>query len=264
MDDYYFFFDRSKIDSLWSLSWQEFLRLYGRSGWAKGRDTGRGGDSLRALIAFSIEPKPSAAEVEDIISRHSIRWTIQHSSPQFYTMEEIIYNVASLSAHSVSLDTWPNDFTVLLAAAAEGYFCGEVPVSEFKAVLKLHYSKFEDFIRLSKRERAVVRQLMGVEEYAKPIYPWQGEAALLDEQWAGCLGVADTRRLFRLVDRCWNQNLELRRMLSTDEIQLCNPKGRAKTKTRSFQDFGISRQFMNLWSCEIRSFTRPCVFRRWE
>lgn len=36
MDNYYFFFDRSAVDSLWSLSWQEFLRLYGSSRWAKG------------------------------------------------------------------------------------------------------------------------------------------------------------------------------------------------------------------------------------
>jgi hypothetical protein len=160
------------------------------------------------------------------------------------------------------LDVWANDLSVLLAAAAEGYFRGEVTVSGFKSVLKLHYSKFEDFIRLSKSERSVVRGLMDVDRYAKPIYPWQGEMAILDEEWAGCLGVADTKRFFALVDRLWKQNPEVRRILDVDvdHIEFCTP-GR---DTYRFRDFGISRHLMNLWSREVRSFGQPCVFRRWE
>jgi len=160
------------------------------------------------------------------------------------------------------LDVWANDLSVLLAAAAEGYFRGEVTESAFKSVLKLHFSKFEDFIRLSKRERSVVRGLMDVDKYAKPIYPWQGEIALLDEEWAGCLGVADTKRFFALVDRLWKQNPEVRRILDVDvdHIEFCT-RGR---DTHRFRDFGISRHLMNLWSRKVRSFEQPCVFRRWE
>jgi hypothetical protein len=262
MDNYYFFFDRSAVDSLWSLSWQEFLRLYGSSRWAKGAYTDNGCASLRGLIAFSVDPEPSEAEVEEIFRHRNLRWTIQRSSPQYFVMGEIVYNVPRLRKSHASLDIWSNDSTVLLAAAAEGYFRGEVPVSGFKAVLKLHYSKFEDFIRLSRQERSAVRRLMDVDQYAKPIYPWQGETAILDEEWAGCLGVADTKRFFALVDSLWKQNPEVKRILDVDvdHIEFCT-SGR---DTHRFRDFGISRHLMNLWSRKIRSFQQPSVFRRWE
>ena len=261
MDAYYYFFDRSAVDSLWKLSWREFLRLHGKSRWAKGHDTGDGAGSLRGLIAFSVDPQPSAKEIEEIIGRRTLQWTIQRSSPQFYMMEEILYRVPRLRKSCASLDVWENDLSVLLAAAAEGYFQGDVPVSEFKAVLKLHYSKFEDFIHLSKRERSAVRGLMDVAHYAKPIYPWQGEKALLDQRWAGCLGVADTKRFFALIGRLWKQNPELRRILNTDGVELRKPEHKS---THRFRDFGISRHLMNLWSRKIRSFQQPSVFRRWE
>jgi hypothetical protein len=260
MDDYYFFFDRLAVDSLWNLSWQKFLRLHGKSQWAKDPDTGSANDSLRGLIAFSVEPKPSAAEVEDIVRQRTLRWTIRRSSPQFYMMEEIMANLPRLNESCVSLDMWSNDFAVLLAAAAEGYFRGDVPESEFKAVLKLHYSKFEDFIRLNKQERSTLKHLMDVDEFAKPIYPWQGPLAILEEQWASCLGVVDTRRFFALLNRLWQQNPEVRRILDDDGIQIREPK----SKTYCFRDFGIAGQLTNLWSHTVRSFARPCVFRRWE
>src|SRR6516162_4386973 len=104
MDGYYYFFDRSAVDSLWRLSWHEFLRVRGPSRWTAGRDTGDGAASLRGLIAFSLDPQPSAMEVEDIIRHRTLRWTIQHSTPQFYVMEEIIYNVPWLRKSSISLD----------------------------------------------------------------------------------------------------------------------------------------------------------------
>jgi hypothetical protein len=114
MENYYYFFDRSAVDYVWNLSWREFLRLHGTSRWAKGPDTGDGSASLRGLIAFSVGPDPAAPEVEDIIRRRTLRWTIQRSSPQFYMMEEIVYHVPRLRKSCASLDVWPNDVTVLL------------------------------------------------------------------------------------------------------------------------------------------------------
>jgi hypothetical protein len=262
MDTYYCFFDRSAVDPIWKMSGQDFLRLYGKNHRDRRSKLADADSWLRELIAFSVEPEPSDAEVEDIIRHRTLRWTIQHSTPQFYIMGEILCGVPRLTKSCAVLDVWVNDFSVLLAAAAGGYFRGEVPVSAFKSVLKLHYSKFEDFIRLSKRERSVVRSLMDVDQFAKPIYPWQGLEAILDDQWAWCLGAADTKRFFALVDRLWKQNPEVRRILDVDvdHIEFCTP-GR---DTYRFRDFGISRHLMNLWSRKVRSFQQPCVFRRWE
>ena len=236
MDTYYYFFDRSAVDPLWNLSWQDFLRLHGKSRWAKGPDVGDGAASLRGLIAFAVEPHPSAIAIEEIIRRRSVRWTIQRSSPQFYMIEEIVYHVPRLRKSCVSLDVWSNDFAVLLAAAADGYFDGEVLVSSLKAVLKLHYAKFEDFIRLTKQERSVLRDLMGVEQVAKPIYSWQGPGAILDEQWAWCLGIADTRRFFTLLDQLWKQDPEITRIHDVEGVELHKPDH----ETHRFRDFGIS------------------------
>jgi hypothetical protein len=86
MDDYYYFFDRSAVDSLWKMSWKEFLRLHGNSDWAKYPEIGSADGSLRGLIAFALDPEPSAAEVEDIIHRRTVRGTIERSSPQFYVI----------------------------------------------------------------------------------------------------------------------------------------------------------------------------------
>jgi hypothetical protein len=262
METYYCFFDRSAVDPLWKMSWEVFLRLYGKHRRGKRSREADVHSWLRELIAFSVEPEPSDAEVDDIIRRRTLRWTIQRSSPQFYTMGEIMCGVPRLAKSCAVLGVWANDLSVLLAAAAEAYFRGEVTASGFKSVLKLHYSKFEDFIRLSRRERSVVRGLMDVDQYAKPIYPWQGETAVLDEEWAGCLGVADTKRFFALVDRLWKQNPEVRRILDVDvdHIEFCTPS----RDTHRFRDFGISRHLMNLWSRKVRSFEQPCVFRRWE
>jgi hypothetical protein len=242
------------------MSGQDFLRLYGKNYRDRGAKLADADSWLRELIAFSVEPEPSDAEVEDIIRCRTLRWTIQHSTPQFYTMGEIVCGVARLAKSCAVLDVWEKDFVVLLAVAAEGYFCGDVTVSGFKSVLKLHYSKFEDFIRLSKRERSVVRHLMDVDQYAKPIYPWQGPGAILDEQWAWCLGILDTRRFFTLVDRLWKRNPQVTRILDVEGIQLRKPK----RESHRFRDFGIASELMNLWSRKVRSFEQPCVFRRWE
>lgn len=118
MDNYYFFFDRSAVDSLWSLSWREFLHLYGTSRWAKRRYTDNGSASLRGLVGFSVDPEASEAEVEGIIRHRTLRWTIQRSSAQYFVIGEIAYHVRRLQKSHALLDMWPKDFTVLLAAAA--------------------------------------------------------------------------------------------------------------------------------------------------
>jgi hypothetical protein len=77
---------------------------------------------------------------------------------------------------------------------------------------------------------------------------------------AGCLGVADTRRFFALVDQLWKQNPEVLRILDAECIELRKPK----RETHRFCEFGISTHLMTLWSRKGRSFEQPCVFRRWE
>jgi hypothetical protein len=80
---YHQFFDRVAFDQLCRLSWQEFLERWGRIPWAKAAPTADGGGSLRDFVAFFVEPEPSPKVLEAILARETIRWTIQHSEPQF-------------------------------------------------------------------------------------------------------------------------------------------------------------------------------------
>src|ERR1700678_1452534 len=98
MEHGYDFFDREAFDPIWRLSWAEFLKKH-RTRWASNREYSPGGyssESLRGLISFSIEPEPSPQEIEDILRRRTIRWTLQHSDTRLYMMSEIMSNVRSL------------------------------------------------------------------------------------------------------------------------------------------------------------------------
>ena len=261
IENYYYFFDRLGADPLWRLSWQEFLRLHGRCPWAKGPNLGDGSSSLRGLIAFGVEPEPTDKEIEAILSRHTLQWTIKRSTPQFYVMEEILYNSHRLRKFHATLDElWADDWVVLLAAAVDTYFRSAISERWLKAILKLHYAKFEDFVDLKKKEREELRRLINIDEYAKPIYRWQGAEALLDEEWAGCLGVADTRHLFSLVDWLWSQNSEVSRVRDFEYIEVF----RSKERIHHFRDFAISRRLKQLWWRKVGRFKQPCVFRRTE
>jgi len=125
MDLLYRFFDRAAFDQIWELPWPEFQRRWNSGPWYRKPLRDRGGysgESLRGLIAFCVEPEPSDKEIEDILNRRTVRWTVTHSGSQHYFLEEIISNVPRLRHKQFSaVDFADRDFVVLLFAAFDAY-----------------------------------------------------------------------------------------------------------------------------------------------
>jgi hypothetical protein len=88
----YTFFDRAATDTIWSLTWKRLLERY--SGvWFHSAELERGiytGKSLRELLAFSIDPEPSDAQMAKILDKSTVAETMRWCHPQFWTMEELI------------------------------------------------------------------------------------------------------------------------------------------------------------------------------
>lgn len=213
MEFVYQFSDRGGIDPLWKLTWKEYLLRWGRTRWARAKMTENGDDSLRSMIAFFIDPAPTAEEVDRILAEETIRWTVRRSSPQFRSISELIYNTPGLRRHGHFIGCDANYFTVLMAAAVEAYLRGRISRYILWPVFKLHSTTDpSQWLRLSHLENKALKAALAGFDMWSPIYQWQGPAFLEGEQWANCLGVSDTRRFIAFVLRAWNENWPIPRL----------------------------------------------------
>ena len=183
---FYEFFDAERFDAIWTLSWSEFQRKY-RSRWATKKsydDSGYFDNSLRELICFCVEPQPDAEALESILAQRTVQWTIRHSTPQFYFMYELMSHIPG-SSESVgyAIDITDDDVSVLISAALGGYIAGKLADAALLAVLKLHScSDPEEWVVLSRAERAQVAALIAGMDMLKPVYVWQGRGACRDDE----------------------------------------------------------------------------------
>ncbi len=264
MEHSYLFLDRETVDPLWKLSWKEFLRKWGKSRWATAKHFQDGNSSLRGLIAFGLDPEPSHQDVEQILERRTIRWTIQHSSPQYFVMQEILHHVPDLRGSMVSVSPSHDDSGALIAVGVRAYLQGEIGAQMLWAILKLHsVDDAGEWLRLSKKEKrdlSAVVQPHESHDLGRPIYRWQGSNACEEEEWTNCLNTAATRRFASFVMRAWRENWPAPRLEDT-ELSSCKvPPG----KIPRFRDFAIARELNRPLLKKVLSFKRPCVFRRWE
>jgi hypothetical protein len=260
---YYQFFDRIAFDRLCRLSWREFLQRWGSIPWAKpAAPTGDGGGSLRDFVAFFVEPEPSPEQVEAILARKTIRWTIQHSTPQFAAMAELMGNVPSFSKHHPWVGYFKrSDFAVLIAAMVDRYLSGRISRAMLWPVFKVHnVADVSGWLRLSRAERAELKNAIFEERLWRPIYRWQGPGFLIGEEWANCLGVADTRRLLSVLDQAWSENWAVPRLKDPSDVS----GSIHDTRLPRFQDFDISREFTKSLRKGLLRLGHACTFFRWE
>jgi hypothetical protein len=144
MDLVYHFFDGAAFDPIWGLSWQEFRRRWNSGPWTHkplGERGTHNGDSLRDLIAFCVDPEPSDEEIERILSRRTVRWTVTHARSEFYFLKEIISNIPKLQKKQFSAVVFADkDYRVLLSAAVDAFLNSRIQRSTLRAVLALHTS----------------------------------------------------------------------------------------------------------------------------
>jgi hypothetical protein len=260
MEYYYQFLDRDPFNQLLKMSWKEFLRKWGRTPWARRAATGDGYGSLREFIAFSLSPEPSPEEVEAILSLKTIRWTIQRSSPQLAAMAGLIDCVPALRRHSVCVGFFKRrEFSVLLAAAVEAYLGNRISRALMLPLFKIHsVADANDWLCLSREQRQALKAAVSLPEICRPIYRWQGSGFLEGEEWASCLGVADTRRLITCVEQAWRENWPVSLVKDLSETS-------APAEIRGsprFRDFSIAEEFTKALKTKLMSLDRPVVFFR--
>ena len=72
MNHYYEFFDRTVIDHFWRLSWKTVMKRNRGHWFSSGGQEEAGaysGESLRQLLAFSLEPTPTVKQLERMLAR---------------------------------------------------------------------------------------------------------------------------------------------------------------------------------------------------
>lgn len=259
MEYYYQFLDRDVLGRLLELSWKEFLCRWGNTRWARGAPTGDGYGSLREFISFSMSPEPSPEQVEAILARKTIRWTIQHSSPQLAAIAGLIDRVPMFRKHAVCVGFFKgSEFAALLAAAVDAYFSRRISLDVLRAVFRLHsVEDVSPWLCLSRRERQTLKENVSPPNICRPIYRWQGLGFLADEEWASCLAVADTRRLVAFVARVWRENWPVTRVKELSETSA--PTGSQPPK---FRDFDLAKEFGRILKTKLPALRRPAVFFR--
>jgi len=104
MYHYYEFFDRTVVDHFWPSSWKTVMKRHcGRWFSSAGPvEAGVYGDeSLRALLAFSIEPEPTDKQLDRMLATLTVSATVRRCHPQFWTMDEIMRHVLSRPEDSI-------------------------------------------------------------------------------------------------------------------------------------------------------------------
>jgi hypothetical protein len=258
MEQAYDFFDREAFDPVWRLSWAEFLKTH-RTRWAANRKYSPGeyyNESLRGLISFSIDPQPSSPEIEDILRRRTIRWTLRQSNIRLFTMSEIMSNVPSLRDRVMAF-SMKCEIDSLLAAAVDAYLNQRAGVAAFRAVFKLHcVTDPGSFLKLNRHELTTLRVAFPAAfQVQEPIYSWLGPYWDDGEHWTNGLNVAETRTFVAFVIRAWEENWPCPRIKGME----LNPF----SEQSRFRDFGLHKALASAARRRVTRWQKPCVFRQW-
>jgi hypothetical protein len=240
MEAYYQFFDRDAVDPLLSMRWPEYMdRSFTDE------------EDAREFVEFAFD---GGEGITDVLSRRTLRWTMQRSSPQYHFLAVIID--AAGGGPYVACN--PFETAILLAVAVEAVLTGLSDRATLHAVLKINAaSRPSDWLEISERDEKPLLRGWRPELMARPIYAWQGDDAHL---CCGdtALGVADTRRLIRFLMRAWQENWPAPR-LTRDTLRF---RIKRKQSAPHFRDFQLARDVhTGLVDWEAR---RPSVFRRCE
>lgn len=208
--------------------------------------------SLRELIAFAIDPEPSDREIDDILSRMTIRQTIRRSSPQFWVMNVLLEKLLSkpkTAFFSVELQ----DVSGLIAVATRAFLEGRITAMTLWSVAKLHSSGLSEWLQLDREQARAVDAALPWDHMNDPIYPWQGKEACAQGEWTNCLGVGLTRRFARFVTNAHRQDWPAAPL-----------KDDARRMARRFADFPDCVDLATQLQRRFAALERPSVARMWE
>jgi hypothetical protein len=173
-------------------------------------------------------------------------------------MAGLIDYVPAFGEHAVCVGFFKrSEFAVLLAAAVEAYLRAQIPRVMLWPLFKLHaVADASPWFHLSRKESQALKEAVSLPEFCRPLYRWQGAGFLEGEEWASCLGVADTRRLIACMTQAWSENWPVPRVKD-----LSNTSAPAEIqRSPRFRDFHITKQFAKALRTKLPALQRPAVF----
>jgi hypothetical protein len=254
MRHHYTFFDRATTDTLWSLSWKNALKRYSGN-WFHSTALERGAytaKSLRELLAFSIDPEPSDAQLAKILDGLTVAKTMQRCHPQFWTMEELITEVSGKRSNSLfTIET--RDVGDLISVAACAFLGRRITAARLWTVAKLHSVQFDEWVVLDAIQSKTIKSALPWQRMWEPIFSWQDENACLGDEWTNCLNVAQTRRFIDFVLLAYRENWSALH-------QIDEP---ISSGLRNFRDLPDCVLLAKSIERRVAKMQRPCVFRIW-
>jgi hypothetical protein len=222
-EHYYQFIDRAVVDPLVALTWRQFHKKYGWTGGSQWSN------AAEFLADFALDPPPEDVQiVERILATRTLRWTLRHSSSQYFCLiEGMVVHVPAIEKRCPGIQTSCLDEVALfLAAAVHGFLEGTINQRTLWAVFALHGCANQvQWLNLPRKQRKIIRKALAPSPLPRPMFSWQDEDCLDGEHFP--LGQADTRRFLRFLRRAWEEDWPCRYL--EPDIRLELSQGRLPT-----------------------------------
>lgn len=260
MDHYYEFFDKAASEQIWVLRWSEYLSRFPNK-WSNQKHYSPGEyderDGLRGLLAFCLDPEPSAEDIEHVLQTKTVRWTVSRVRPPHYFMGELMRQTPATRQNIRGFSTKASP-EILLACAVDAYLRDDISAAQLRSVVKLHWTDVEDWLQLTAGDRERVRAALRSALPCRSIFSWQKTSGCEDEEWANVLGVTETARFLEFLEDAYSNNWPAPRLRT-------GPAGlRRESKIPRIRDSFLSDAVIRPALRWAPKLSEPCVYRTWE
>jgi hypothetical protein len=206
---YYYSLNRKAAERIFDLTWNQFLEKFGWRDHTLFEDIG-------AYLAFGVDPEPEDPEEIAPILKWTIRATIRRTTPQYYMMLALSYQMGKRSFIRADIDAprREDDCHALMTCAISLFVSGRIDDRTLWCVFMLPTEWFpvkwsSDFFAnwtrgLTKVQRRRVHAALRRFGRHRPIFDWQPFSAVRDGHTVLC--EEDTRRFVRFVRLAWREN----------------------------------------------------------
>lgn len=248
-EHYCHFLDRAVVDPFLALTWKQFDHKFGwgYSEWSSPADF---------LMQLALDPVPDDPKVvERILARRTLRWTLKHSSPQFFCLMELISHAPVVEKRCPGIELGRvAEMGMFQAAAVHGFLEDRITLPALWAVFAFTgwTGKFE-WLDLPPEKKRTVQTALSASDLPKPIFPWQDESCLKGGYHP--LGRADTQRFLGFLQLAWKETWPCTYLRPEAWPDLTAPGKRYPTVADSP---AAQKLLQHGFAKQIR---RPCLFR---
>jgi hypothetical protein len=199
-EHFYWYLDRRATDSILRMSWEAFLEQHP---WDE--------KLLHAVLEFAVEPSPSAQTIRSILNTRTLAWTVSHSTPALYLVNEIVQHVPALKRKGGEIQFWdcsPFETLVLNAVAARAFLERRITPRMLRAVFAIHDEYVLDLqFDVPRIEPAMLRRVdkaVHAKSDDRPLFGWLDVRPPVEGyHW---IREADTKLFNSFVQQAWAEN----------------------------------------------------------